>query len=731
MEQKKYIFNLLSILIIFLAFFSSCNFFEKEFLLPTPIAREALEVKSTSFVAQWDEVRGATSYEVDVAKDSAFGQMVEKYNAFKVEDSASLLVDDIEAGATYYYRVRAKISNQTSSNSNTIKVATSALQAPTTFAATDVSSTSFKAIWSKVAEANAYLIDIATDENFTNIWGQYNAQETTDTTLIINDLKVNQKYFYRVRAKQATSISSYSNVQTVFTSTLATPQVLDPSDAQLTSFTAHWGNVEGATVYHIDVATDVVFRSILPNYSNRSVTNNSLVIANLDANATYYYRVRAANSETTSNHSDVMVASTGNLTAPVATAASGITTSSFVANWQNTDNASLFLLDVALDQGFTQVITGYQAKEVIGTNSLVENLPPNTSIYYRVRVKALNTISDYSNTIQVMTLPLSAPVAVDPTDHKAFSMMAQWDKLSDVDAYLVDVSTDPNFSTFLSGYQGKTVLENSLLITDLDFRTTYYYRVRAKRLEKYSGYSNVITVPPTITPNCRVTKLEHNLEGVIQEHSQTFEYDALGRVEKITNGYGNSHFIFYKGNTQVVDNVVFRRGSDNSIIETFTYEYNGDQIKTIMRYRSNGDVKQVWDFSYDTQGRIETWIVYPNLSRNYVVKHRNYLYNAKGNVYEVTNSKGKLVRQYSYDQALSPYRLFNPLLAYFIRTTRNDSQWFLPLNNPIREEILDSSDVPGFTGSKLQISLFYLNSKDLAYLQEGHYGTTYTLQNCD
>lgn len=65
-------------------------------------------------------------------------------------------------------------------------------------------------------------------------------------------------------------------------------------------FTANWtGEVKGATGYRLDVATDKNFTEILPEYNNKDVGNvNSYKVEGkeLEPETTYYYRVRAYNT---------------------------------------------------------------------------------------------------------------------------------------------------------------------------------------------------------------------------------------------------------------------------------------------------------------------------------------------------------------------------------------------------------------------------------------------------
>lgn len=63
------------------------------------------------------------------------------------------------------------------------------------------------------------------------------------------------------------------------------------------SFQANWNAVVGATSYLLDVSEDKNFTSFVGNYNNYNVGGGtSAVVTGLDKNKTYYYRVRARNS---------------------------------------------------------------------------------------------------------------------------------------------------------------------------------------------------------------------------------------------------------------------------------------------------------------------------------------------------------------------------------------------------------------------------------------------------
>jgi GEVED domain len=77
-------------------------------------------------------------------------------------------------------------------------------------------------------------------------------------------------------------------------------------------------------------------------------------------------------------------------TAPVATAGTGATTTTFTANWGAVAGATGYYLDVATDAGFTALVSGYNNLNVLNVLTYgVSGLATGTTYYYRVR--AYNT----------------------------------------------------------------------------------------------------------------------------------------------------------------------------------------------------------------------------------------------------------------------------------------------------------------------------------------------------
>ena len=92
------------------------------------------------------------------------------------------------------------------------------------------------------------------------------------------------------------------------------------------------------------------------------------------------------------------------LSAPTATAASDVTSSSFTANWSSVSGATGYRLDVSTKKSFTPYLAGYQNLDVGNATSYsVTGLKANTNYYYRVRAYNGAATSPNSNVIKVTT----------------------------------------------------------------------------------------------------------------------------------------------------------------------------------------------------------------------------------------------------------------------------------------------------------------------------------------
>jgi hypothetical protein len=91
--------------------------------------------------------------------------------------------------------------------------------APTLNNASEVTVSGFKATWSAVADADAYLLDVSKEADFDPTIAGYAKKEITGTSHVLAGLDDATKYYFRVYTKNGSKISAASTVKEVTTLT--------------------------------------------------------------------------------------------------------------------------------------------------------------------------------------------------------------------------------------------------------------------------------------------------------------------------------------------------------------------------------------------------------------------------------------------------------------------------------------------------------------------------------
>lgn len=478
-------------------------------VLGIPTGKAATLVNESGFYANWEAVTGVNGYKLDVATDAGFTSFVAGYNNLDVNNVLTYQVTGLNANTNYYYRIRSYDAGGSGNSSSNTNVFT-APPIPVSTAATAKTNVSFTANWNSSVGATGYYLDVAADNAFTDyLSGFQNKDVGNVTTYQVTGLNIGTTYFYRVRSYNATSYSSNSSVISV----LAAPATSTATNLAQTTFDANWGTVVGATKYYLDVATDINFTggTYVAGYQDKDVgLITTFTVSGLIKNTNYYYRLRAFDGSVLSGNSNTQAVTTLP-SAPLATQATGITQTSFSANWNVMAGGGTYTyrLDVATDAAFTNILSGFNDLNVgAGTTYLVNGVSSGINYYYRLRATNSYGTSDNSNTINVITAP-GNPEALSAGSYTKNSFNARWSLVDGADGYYIDVAMDPGFTEFLSGYNNRGVTgSNSSQVTGTDYLKTYYFRVRAYNSAGISGNSNIIAVPgaPTLNQVSAITQ---------------------------------------------------------------------------------------------------------------------------------------------------------------------------------------------------------------------------------
>lgn len=250
----------------------------------TPTGLAMSGITSTSAIANWTAVTGATSYEVSwkLASATAWGAAVTVTNPTHT-------VNGLVANSAYNLRVRAICGSLTSAYAtvNFSTTSASACNPPATLTATATSQTAATATWAAAANATNYRISWKTAAATT--WG---AESTVSgTTFSITGLTAGTAYNVRVRTNCNGTFSGY--IQANFT-TQAAPVCPAPTNffadaLSPNSALASWSAVSGANLYQI--SRKLTSSSTWTNSQNTTATTASLT--GLLGGTTYDLRVRA------------------------------------------------------------------------------------------------------------------------------------------------------------------------------------------------------------------------------------------------------------------------------------------------------------------------------------------------------------------------------------------------------------------------------------------------------
>lgn len=443
---------------------------------PTTLAASSIDY--TSFTANWNASAGATSYRLDVASDSAFGNLVSGYNNLTVagtSQSVSIPGTDNKIGQ-YYYRVRAVNASGTSGNSDTREVGTSIPQAvngggsppaativaPGTIYVGDTGTFAVKAWATLNGNYAQHRVVIDTDNNiiaggirgtwsgFDNVeyssatsprftsagtwyWGMqfdYGNPYGTNIWMVRDNANWANMYYSGTNANltvTVTALGDPTGVNAVKDGTL-------PAEKINLSWTK-WNSRDVLVVRSLDNtftaptpgATYIAGNTIGGDTVVYKGAGTSFADTGLSAATAYYYKFYSENNGYYSDGVTDSETTDAALTpdVPVATEETSSTVNGFTANWNASAGATSYRLDVARDIGFTSmVITDSNVGNV--TTYAVSSLTVG-QYYYRVRAVNGAGASDNSNVIDANTTTANGrnKNGVSPPYYRNLSSIAQ------------------------------------------------------------------------------------------------------------------------------------------------------------------------------------------------------------------------------------------------------------------------------------------------------------------
>ena len=240
------------------------------------------------------------------------------------------------------------------------------------------------------------------------------------------------------------------------------------------------------------------------NWSYTGVTASSFNTGALTA--TRYYRALISGSVASSSCSVIVYPPT---TSPSSASCTNKTTTTADLSWGAATGQGTITYYWVVSTNSNET---YESGTIKGTTTgetrtaQATNLSPGTGYYLKVKASADCGSTTYTST-SFITL-IYPPVPSGATNLRANSFTANWAASPGALYYSLDVSTNSDFSSYVSGYQNRNVgLATNLTISGLSNNTGYYYRLRANGAGGTSLSSSTISLTTLPVSNFLIEKI--------------------------------------------------------------------------------------------------------------------------------------------------------------------------------------------------------------------------------
>lgn len=440
-------------------------------------------------------------------------------NLTDVAANATTFIDNtVQPQTRYVYRLRAINAAGASGYSNVVDATTPAgpPASPQNLVATVVSTTQINLSWPAIATATNVLVERSPNGN--DGWTQLTSLPGEATSYANPGLTPNTRYYYRIRATNASGTGPYSAVADA-----TTPDAPPAAPARLTAMAVSFSQIN---LQWADLSGN---ESGFQLERSGTGTDGWTKVADLAANATtysdpnrnprtrYFYRVRAVNAAGSSDYSNVADATTPDSppAAPAQLTATAASTTQINLQWTDaSDNETGFELERSTDGLTFTKITDVAANATTYPNT---GLTPNTRYYYRIRAKNAVGTSGYSAVADATTpdVPPAAPARLTATATSPTQVVLTWADLSGNES---DFQLERGSSATGSFTKVADLAANATTYTDnsLTDATPYCYRLRAVNAAGPSGYTDAVCVTTPLAPPVAPTDLTAQLQDYDQ-----------------------------------------------------------------------------------------------------------------------------------------------------------------------------------------------------------------------
>ncbi len=429
------------------------------------------------------QATNAAYYWVQWSTDSTF-QTHDDYTMSR--SYTALNVSGLKFNTTYYWRVFSITTNFADTSVASEVRSFTTCNAPTLSSPSD--GTIYTTIISPLVSCNSvtgaghYILEWDTVPTFDS--PRFRTYSMTGTSVTINGLEFNTRYYWRVAATNSndSDTSAWSDVWSFTTMnqpTLSSPYNASTSVALSTSL--YCNSVSSVGHYIMEWDTVQTFDS--PLRGTASSTSRSVNASNLQMGTLYYWHTRITNSNDsdTSAWSDTWhfttIGGTPTLSSPFNNGTNVALRPTLHWNSVSNINSYEYECDVTPEFNSPEKQTGSIAA---GTTSVKLNvLRYNTVYYWRIRVHVGSQVSAWSSVWNFTTIrTVSLVLPYNNSTGYATTLSLYWNDINDGNSYEYQYDTCNTFNSPSLVAGTEPIGTEQTTISGLHAGTTYYWRVR-------------------------------------------------------------------------------------------------------------------------------------------------------------------------------------------------------------------------------------------------------------
>lgn len=492
--------------------------------------------KPTKDTAQY-QLQISDSEDIDTG-NKIIDTVIDKKNKYSITDTNLL------SYGVFYWRVRAIDKAENIGDwSDTYSFTITLMKSPSEGGIVFTQNPSFT--WNKLKEASEYNIQIDNDYDFSSILSDQNIQTTSFTQEEILD---HGEYYWRLRVKVNDQWSIWMPTWRFIISPLPPdePILISPNNKELVpDFLPlfQWSESNnGVIFYQIEIATDPKFSSIAVGDFTSAPTTSYTPAQDLLPDTKYYWHVRGLNQYSVAGDWSKTSLFMTSVSTPLITAPEpSIITLSLRPefSWEEVTNAIKYEIQISdVQENFEYPVLTTLVSDT--SYSPTEDLPINTTLWWKVRATGKNGWGDWSQVNEFSTPdPPTTPEPISPlnTAIDTYQPTLSWqESINFPHHYQIQVSSSSSFEELILNIETDS-LEYTISKGLLGDFIEYYWRVRA--INEAGYLSNWSTVYWFGTPGSISGKAINSVTGKGIREITIQVTSKFTTLEVITNKMGD------------------------------------------------------------------------------------------------------------------------------------------------------------------------------------------------